>query len=63
MLARLLYVSIMQLLAVRKVGHLINIKSIMLDFEARALIGWLADNLASQPMRTHAIKSSIFVLC
>ena len=33
----------------------------MFDFEARVLIGWLANNLASQPMRTRASKLNIFV--
>ena len=40
--------------AVRKVGHL-NIKT-MLYFEARVLIGWLANTIASQPIKTHASK-------
>ena len=48
------------ILAVRKVGHL-NIKTKLFDFEARVLIGWLANILASQPIRTRASKSNIFV--
>ena len=48
------------ILAVRKVGHL-NIKTIMFYFEARVLIGWLANNFASQPMRTRASKLNICV--
>ena len=47
-------------LAVRKVGHL-NIKTKMFDFEARVLIGCLANTLASQPIRTRASMSNIFV--
>ena len=48
------------ILAVRKVGHL-NIKTKMFDFEARVLIGWLANTLASQPIRTHASMSNTFI--
>ena len=48
------------ILAVRKVGHLI-IKTKMFDFEARVLIGWLANTLASQPIRTHASMSNTFI--
>ena len=47
------------ILAVRKVGHL-NIKTKMFDFETRILIGWLA-RVFSQPIRTRASKSNIFV--
>ena len=49
------------ILAVRKVGHL-NIKTKMFDFEARVLIGWLANILARQPIRTHASTSKIFFM-
>ena len=45
------------ILAVRKLGHLkVNIKTKMFDFEAR--IGWLANTLASQLIRTRALSSS-----
>ena len=33
----------------------------MFDFEARVPIGWLANTLASQPIRTRASKLNIFV--
>ena len=33
----------------------------MFDFEVSVLIGWLANNLANQPIRTRASKSNIFV--
>ena len=47
---------------IRKVGRLnYNIKTKIFDFEARDLIGWLANTLASQPIRTYASKSNIFV--
>ena len=49
------------ILAVRKVGHL-NITK-MFDFEALVMIGWLANTLASQPIRTRASKSHILFLC
>ena len=48
------------ILAVRKVGHL-TMKTNMFDFEARVLVGWLAGILASQPIKTRASKSDIFV--
>ena len=48
------------ILAVRKVGHL-NTKTKMFDFEAHILIGWLANTLTSQPIKTRASKSNIFV--
>ena len=48
------------ILTVRKVGHL-NIKTKMFDFEARILIGWLADILASEPIRTRASMSNMLV--
>ena len=48
------------ILAVRKVGHL-NIKTIMFNFEAHILICWLERVFASQPIRTRASKSNIFV--
>ena len=44
----------------RKVGYL-NIKTKMFDFEASALIGWLARVFANQPIRKRASKSDIFV--
>ena len=40
-------------------GHL-NIKTKMFDFEARVLIGWLANALASQQIRTRASRSNMF---
>ena len=43
---------------VRKIGQL-NIKTKMLDFEARVLIGWLARVFASQPINTRASRSNI----
>ena len=46
------------ILAVRKAGYL-NIKTKMFDFEAH--IGCLARVFASQPIRTRASKSKIFV--
>ena len=49
------------MLAVRKIGHL-NIKSKMFDFEARVLIGLLANTVTCQPIRTRASKSNDFVL-
>ena len=52
--------SYINILAVRKVGHL-NIRTKMFDFEARVLIGWLAGVFASQPIRTCGSKSNIFV--
>ena len=48
------------ILAVRKKGNL-NIKTKMFDFEVRVLIGWLANTLDSQPIRTRTSKSNIFV--
>ena len=48
------------ILAVRKVGHL-NIKTKMFDFEAHVLIGWLANALASQPIRMHVSRSNTLV--
>ena len=44
----------------RKVGHL-NIKINVFDLEVRVMIGWLANTLASQPIRTRASKSNTFV--
>ena len=41
------------ILAVRKVGHL-DIKTRMLNFEVRVLIGWLTNTFASQPIRRRA---------
>ena len=41
------------ILAVKKVGHL-NKKRKMSDLEARDLIGWLENTLASLPIRTCA---------
>ena len=45
--------------SVRKAGHL-TIKTKMLDFEARVLIGRLANTLARQPIRTRASKFFCF---
>ena len=53
-------VTLLSILAVRKVDHL-NIKTKMSNFEARVLIGWVANTVASQPIRTRASKSNIFV--
>ena len=47
-------------LAVRKIGHL-NIKTNMFNFEARVMIGCLANTLDSQPIRMRASMSNIFV--
>ena len=47
-------------LAVRHAGHL-NIKTKMFHFKARVLIGWLANILASQPIKTRASKLNVFV--
>ena len=33
----------------------------MFDLEARVLIGWLVNTLASQPIKTRASKSNIIV--
>ena len=49
------------ILAVRKVSHL-HTKTKMFDFEPQVLIGWLANTPVSQPIKTHASKSNIFVL-
>ena len=45
------------MLVVRKVGHR-TVKTKMVDFEVCVLIGWLANTLASQPIRTCASKSN-----
>ena len=48
------------ILTVRKVGHL-NIKTKMFDFVACVMIGWLANTLASQQIKTRASKTNRFV--
>ena len=48
------------ILAVRRAGHP-NMKTKMLDFEARILIGWLARLFPSRPIRTRVSKLNMFV--
>ena len=48
------------MLSVKKVGHL-NIKTKMFNFEARVLIGRLANIIACSPIRMRSLKSNIFV--
>ena len=50
------------ILTIRKIGHL-NIKTKIFDFEARVLIGWLANTLASQPIRTSVSCQTFLLLC
>ena len=56
------YIYSYTILAVRKAGHF-DIKTKIFDFEMRGLIGWRSQTrvFASQPIRTCASKSNIFV--
>ena len=54
--------TLISMLAVRKAGHL-NIKTKIFDFVTRVLIGWLANTLASQPIRAKHFYFNVEVPC